>query len=383
MSNSSLRPETIAAQALHATDPATGAVVPPIHLATTFARDGSYGLISDEYQRSSSPTQRQAEALLATLEKGADCLLYPSGMAAIFALVETVAYGGHIVAPTVMYYGARVWLKELAKKGRISLSLVDMDKPQALADAVVPGKTELVWIETPSNPMWQVTDIAAAAKIAHGAGAILGVDATVMGAVACNPINFGADIVFHSVTKYLNGHSDVLGGALITREKNARWDLLRTHRTKELAPLAPFECWLLMRGLRTLYVRYRAASANALAIARHFSSHPRVEKVLYPGLATHPGYEIAKRQMLDGYGGMMSLLLKTDFNGAKSFCTKLKVIVPATSLGGCESLAEHRKTIEGAESPVPDNLVRLSIGIENANDLIADITQALENMTEV
>jgi cystathionine gamma-synthase len=380
MSNRNVRPETVAAQALHSTDPATGAVVPPIHLATTYARDENYALISDEYQRDSSPTQRQAEAVLASLEKGAACMLYPSGMAAIFALVETVSYGGHIVAPNVMYYGARVWLKKLAEKGRISLSLIDMSDAAALKKSVVKGKTELVWIETPSNPMWDVTDIAASAEIAHSAGAILGVDATVTGAVTTNPLAFGADIVFHSVTKYLNGHSDVLGGALITREKDARWDQLKTLRNKEAAPLAPFECWLLMRGLRTLFVRYRESSANAKAIARHFANHPKIERLLYPGLSSHPGYEIAKKQMLDGFGGMMSLLLKTDFDGAKKFCTRLNVIVPATSLGGCESLAEHRKTIEGAESPVPDNLVRLSIGIENVNDLIADIEQALSSI---
>jgi cystathionine gamma-synthase len=225
--------------------------------------------------------------------------------------------------------------------------------------------------------MWDVTDIAAVAKLAHDAGAILGVDSTAAAAVTTQPLNLGADIVFHSVTKYLNGHSDVLGGALVTKELNKRWETLRNNRIKVSAPLAPFECWLLMRGMRTLFVRYREASANAKAIARHFSSHAKIERVIYPGLSTHQDYEIARRQMTDGFGGMMSLLLKTDFAGAKKFCTKLNLILPATSLGGPETLAEHRKTIEGPESPVPDNLVRLSIGIENVNDLIADIEQAL------
>ena len=378
MSNKNWRPETIAAHALTSTDPATGAVVPPIHLATTFARDESYTpLIASDYQRNGSPTLFQAEALLAALEQGAACLLYPSGMAAIFALVETVPHGGHIVAPNVMYYGARVRLQQLAAEGRITLTLVKGPSTEEFAAAIVIGKTALVWIETPSNPTWDVTDISAVAKLAHEAGAILGVDATATAAVTTQPLTLGADIVFHSVTKYLNGHSDVLGGALITRDVNDRWHKLFHNRTKVLAPLAPFECWLLMRGLRTLFVRYREASANAKAIARHFASHPKVERVLYPGLATHPGHEIARRQMTDGFGGMMSLLLKSDFEGAKKFCTKLNLIIPATSLGGAESLAEHRKTIEGPESPVPDNLVRLSIGIENVNDLIADIEQAL------
>jgi cystathionine gamma-synthase len=373
-SNHGRRPETIAAQLLHSTDPATGAVVPPIHLSTTFARDEKYEtVIPTDYIRGGNPTLWQAEETLAALEKGAACLLYPSGMAAIFQLVETVPHGGHVVAPNNMYYGARVWLQKLAEKGRIKLTLAGLD----IASAIIPGQTDLVWIETPSNPMWDVTDIAAVAAAAQKAGAILGVDATTTGAVTTQPITLGADYVFHSVTKYLNGHSDVLGGALVAARKDARFEELLVMRGKTSAPLAPFECWLLLRGLRTLYVRYRQACNNALAIARHFAKHPKLHSVIYPGLANHPQHDIAKRQMTDGFGGMMSLMLNTDFNGAKNFCTRLKVILPATSLGGTESLAEHRKTIEGASSPVPDNLVRLSIGIENVDDLIADLEQAL------
>jgi len=381
MSNDRQRPETMAAHAFRAIDPATGAVVPPLYLASTYARDENYGKrLPDDYQRGGNPTLYQAEALLAALEEGAGCLLYPSGVAAIFALVDTVPMGGHVVAPINMYYGVRAWLKTLSEQGRISLSLIDMTDLAALRAAVHPGKTDLVWIETPSNPMWDVIDIAETAKIAHEAGAILGVDATATAAVTTRPLTLGADIVFHSVTKYLNGHSDVLAGCLVARETNERWTLLQTLRTKTGAPLAPFECWLLMRGVRTLFVRYREASATAKAIARHFSSHPKVERVLYPGLATHPGYDIARRQMTDGFGGMLSLVLKSDFDGAKRFCTLLKVITPATSLGGPESLAEHRKLIEGPDSPVPDSLVRLSIGLENVNDLIADIGQALDRL---
>jgi cystathionine gamma-synthase len=373
-SNHGRRPETIAAQLLHSTDPTTGAVVPPIHLSTTFIRDENYEtLIPTDYQRGGNPTVWQAEETLAALEKGAACLLYPSGMAAIFQLIDTVPHGGHVVAPNNMYYGARVWLQKLEAKGRISLSLAGLD----IASAIKPGKTDLVWIETPSNPMWDVTDIAEVAAAAHKAGAILGVDATTTAAVTTQPITLGADYVFHSITKYLNGHSDVLGGALITARKDARWEELVLLRAKTSAPLAPLESWLLLRGIRTLYVRYRQCSNNALVIARHFAKHPKLHSVIYPGLTSHPQHDIAKRQMTDGFGGMMSLMLKTDFTGAKNFCTRLKVILPATSLGGTESLAEHRKTIEGATSPVPDNLVRLSIGIENVDDLMADIEQAL------
>jgi cystathionine gamma-synthase len=377
MSNHQRRAETIAAQLLHAADPTTGAVVPPIHLSTTFARDENYAnYIPTDYQRGGNPTLWQAEETLAALEKGAACLLYPSGMAAIFQLVETVSYGGHVVAPNNMYYAARLWLQKLEAKGRIALTLTDVE----MVNAIVPGKTQLVWIETPSNPMWDVIDIAAVADAAHKAGAIVAVDATATAAVTTLPLTLGADYVFHSVTKYLNGHSDVLGGALIAARKDERWDELLLMRGKTSAPLAPFECWLLLRGMRTLFVRYRQASNNAMAIARHFAAHPKLQAVIYPGLPSHPQYAVAKRQMTDGYGGMMSLMLHADFAGAQKFCTNLKVILPATSLGGTESLAEHRKTVEGAASPVPDNLVRLSIGIENLNDLIGDIEQALATL---
>ena len=298
-------------------------------------------------------------------------------MAAITILLETVPAGAHVVAPDVMYYGTRDWLKRLEGLGRITLTLFDPRKDGALEAALQKGKTDLVWIETPLNPTWDVIDIEAAANAAHAAGAILAVDATATGAVTTQPLTLGADIVFHSATKYLNGHSDVLAGVLVTREENQRWADVRMLRTRMGAPLAPLDCFLLLRGLRTVFVRYRQCSSNALAIAKHFEGHPKVERVLYPGLASHPGHAIAARQMRDGFGGMMSLLVKGGFHDAQKLCTRLKVIVPATSLGGVESLAEHRKTVEGPTSPVPDNLVRLSIGIEHPDDLIADLEQAL------
>jgi cystathionine gamma-synthase len=249
-----------------------------------------------------------------------------------------------------------------------------------LTSSLLKGKTDLVWIETPLNPTWDVIDIEAAASDAHEAGAILAVDATATGAVTTHPLKLGADIVFHSATKYLNGHSDVLAGVLVTREVSQRWKDVAMLRTKMGAPLAPLECFLLMRGMRTVFVRYRQSSANAMAIARHFETHPKVQRVLYPGLAAHPGHAIAAKQMTDGFGGMMSILVKGGFEDAKRLCTRLKVIVPATSLGGVESLAEHRKSVEGPASPVPDNLVRLSIGIEHVDDLIADLEQAFNGL---
>lgn len=378
MSNSKLRPETVAAHALKSIDEATGAVAPPLYTSSTYARDESYTpKLKENYIRGGSPTLWHAEEALAALERGEAALLFASGMAAITTLLETVPPGAHVAAPDVMYYGTRDWLKRLQARGRIALTLFDPTDPKAIADAIHKDKTDLVWIETPLNPTWDVIDIAETARLAHEAGGILAVDATASASVTTQPLLLGADIVFHSATKYLNGHSDVLAGALITREMNARWEEIEMLRTKIGSPLAPFEAWLLIRGLRTLYVRYRQASQNALAIARHFEKHPKIERVLYPGLASHRGHDIARRQMSDGFGGMLSLLVKGTAADAVRICTRLKVIVPATSLGGVESLAEHRKTVEGPESPVPDNLIRLSIGIEHADDLIADIEQAL------
>ncbi|MGE3830021.1 MAG: PLP-dependent aspartate aminotransferase family protein [Parvibaculaceae bacterium] len=378
MSNSDPRPETIAAHALAAIDKETGAIVPPLYMASTYARDESYKpKLAENYIRNGNPTLWHAERALNALEGGAASLLFPSGMAAISTLLETAPMGAHIVAPDTMYYGTRDWMRYLEGKGRIALTLFEPARRDALAGALRPGKTDIVWIETPLNPTWDVIDIAAAASAAHKAGAILAVDATATAAVTTKPLGLGADIVFHSATKYLNGHSDVLAGLLVTKAVDARWKTIAILRTKVGAPLAPFECWLLIRGLRTLFVRYRQASANALAIARHFEGHPKVERVLYPGLASHQGHDIAKRQMTDGFGGMMSLLVKGGVPEALRVCTGLKVILPATSLGGVESLAEHRKTVEGPASPVPDNLIRLSIGIEHPDDLIADLEQAL------
>jgi cystathionine gamma-synthase len=380
MSNAGRRPETIAAHSLKSVDAVTGAVVPPLYLSTTYARDANYQpKLRENYVRNGNPTLWHAEEALAALEGGAAALLFASGMAAISTLFETVPAGGHVVAPSVMYYGTRDWLQRLAGLGRIRLTLFDPGDARALERAAGDA-ADLVWIETPLNPTWDVIDIADAARTAHRKGALLAVDATATAAVTTRPLGLGADIVFHSATKYLNGHSDVLAGVLIAAREDARWQAIATLRTKAGTPLPPFECWLLTRGLRTLFVRYRQASANALAIARYFEGHPKVERVLYPGLPSHAGHAIAARQMTDGFGGMLSLLVAGGFAAAQRFCTALQLIVPATSLGGVESLAEHRKAVEGPDSPVADNLVRLSIGIEHADDLVADIAQALARL---
>lgn len=378
MSEDNRSPETIAAHALHSVDEATGSVVPPLHTATTFARDDDYQLRGTQlYSRYGNPTIDQAEQIIARLENGHEALVFASGLAGIAALFETVKPGAHIVAPEIMYWGTRDLMTRMIAKQRITATYVDPADLEALRAAMVPGKTELVWMETPVNPVWDVIDIRAVADIAHAAGAELAVDSTSASPVVTRPLDHGADIVFHSVTKYLNGHSDVLGGALVTGEDNARWAEARSVRNVTGGILAPFEAWLLIRGMRTLFVRVNKAAETSLAIARHLEHHPKVEKVLYPGLQSHPHHEIARRQM-DGFGAMMSICVKGGMAEAGRFIRALQIFLPATSLGGVESLAEHRKVIEGDASPIPDNLIRLSVGIESRDDLIADLEQALD-----
>ena len=377
MSRRNRSPETFVAHALHSVDEATGSIVPPLHSATTFARDEDYQLRHKHlYSRYGNPTIDQAEEIIARLEHGHDAMLFASGLAGIAALFETLRPGAHVVAPHIMYWGTRDLMTHMLDKKRITATFVDPADLDALGAAITPDVTELVWMETPVNPVWDVIDISATAEIAHAAGAILAVDSTAASPVVTRPIEHGADIVFHSITKYLNGHSDVLGGVLVTRDDDARWAEARSVRNVTGGILAPFEAWLLIRGMRTLFVRVNKAADSALAIARRLEQHPRVEKVLYPGLQSHTGHEIARRQM-DGFGAMLSICVKGGMAEAGRVIRALKIFLPATSLGGVESLAEHRKVIEGEDSPIPDNLIRISVGIESTDDLIDDLEQAL------
>jgi cystathionine gamma-synthase len=378
MSEAKLRPETLAAHAYFGVDPTSGAVAPPLYPATTYARDSDYRLRdpAQNYGRNGTPTLALAERVIAALEGAIDARLFASGMAAIATLFETVPHGGHVAAPQVMYYGTRHWLQQLESKGRIGLTLFDPDDPDGLRRAVVGGRTNILWIETPTNPTLGIIDIAEAAEIAHQAGAILAVDSTAASPVLTRPLALGADIVFHSATKYLNGHSDVLAGVLATREDNKRWQTIAAHRTAVGNVLGAMEAWMLTRGMRTLHLRVQKSCENAMAIAQHLAGHRRVERVLYPGLPDHPGHAVARRQM-SAFGGMLSMLVRGDLERTNAVVRRLKVILPATSLGGVESLAEHRRIIEGPDSPVPENLVRLSIGIEAIEDLINDLDQAL------
>ncbi len=373
------RPETIAAQALDGVDAATGAVVPPLHAATTYARDADYQLIGKHlYSRYGNETIDHAERIIASLEGGHAAMVYASGLAGIAGLLETLQPGAKVIAPDIFYWGSRDLLNHMTRTGRIAVEYVDMT--DALAVKTAAQGAELVWMETPVNPTWDVVDIRALADIAHASGAILAVDSTAASPVVTRPLEHGADFVFHSVTKYLNGHSDVLGGALVAREDGPQWQAAKYVRGITGGILAPFESWLLIRGMRTLFVRVRQASENALTIARHLEHHSKVERVLYPGLQSHPGHEIARRQMGSGFGGMLSVCVKGGMAETGRFVRALQLFLPATSLGGVESLAEHRKVIEGKDSPIPDNLVRISVGIEAPDDLIADLERALSKI---
>jgi cystathionine gamma-synthase len=369
------------AQAGYFIDHVTGAVVPPIHPSTTFARDSNYELIGDyNYSRYQNPTYDQVESLAAKLDNGADAKLFSSGMAAITACFETVRSGQHIAAPTIMYHGAQDWLRHISKRRNIGLTLFDATDPDALQQAIQPGKTAIVWIETPVNPTWDVIDIASAATAAHNAGALLGVDCTVSTPITTRALDLGADVVFHSATKYFGGHSDLTAGILVTRNVDERWEEIKFIRKHVGGVLGAFESWLLLRGMRTLAIRFERASTNALKIAQHFERHPKIEAVLYPGLESHPGHVIAKRQMRNGFGGMLSMCVKGGSEEAKTIATHLKLFVSATSLGGVESLVEHRASVEGPLSQVPQNLLRFSVGIEDIDDLIADLEDALESI---
>lgn len=369
--------DTLLAHAGYEPDPVTGAVVPPLVSSATYARGRDYELPDDFiYSRQGSPTVRQAERVLAELDGGAGALLFGSGMAAATAAFETLAEGDEVVAPRVMYHGAQDWLFRISERRGVGLTLFDAREDGTLERAMT-DRTALVWIESPVNPTWDVIDIAAAADAAHAVGARLAVDSTVAPPVTTRPLELGADLVFHSATKYLNGHSDLTAGVLVTRETDETWEQLRRLRTLMGGVIGGFEAWLLLRGLRTLALRFERASDNALAIAEHFDGHPAIAAILYPGLPGHPGHEIAARQMTGGFGGMMSILIDGDAARTKAVATRTSVFTRATSLGGVESLIEHRATTEGEHSVVPDNLLRLSVGIERADDLIADLEGAL------
>lgn len=371
--------ESAAAQATGAVDAETRAIVPPIHMATTYLRDPDGGYRSGRiYGRADNPSYDHPEALLARLEGGTDALLYASGMAAATAVFLALDPGDHVVAPKVMYWALRNWLADFATRWGLAVEFVDAADADAIRAAVRPGRTKLVWIETPANPLWHVTDVAAAADVAHAAGARLAVDSTSASPVLTRPLELGADVVMHAATKYLNGHSDVVAGMLATRERDAFWERCRRNRAQIGAVCGPVEAWLLLRGMRTLFPRVRTASASAMRIAERFRGDPRVVEVLYPGLPSFPGHAVAARQMRGGFGGMLSVRVRGGEAAAVAAAANVGLWKRATSLGGVESLVEHRASVEGPNSPCPPDLLRLSVGIEDPDDLIADLDAALD-----
>lgn len=373
------KPATIAAHAGGAIDPQSGGVVPPIQTSTTFLRDESYGLIRPDniYLRDDSDTVRTAESLLAKLEGANEALLFPSGMAAIAALFRTLPDGAGVVVQSGIYWGTTKWVRDFAARRGIGLTEVDAADTAALSQTCEAKRPVLVFVETPSNPWLKTVDIAAASKIAHAVGAKLAVDATAATPVLMQPLALGADVVMHSATKAINGHSDVLAGVLAAKDtEDAMWQAIKTDRHDAGAVIGPFEAWLLIRGMRTLPLRVERMSQNALALATHLKAHEGVADVLYPGLRHHAGHDIATRQMQGGYGCLLSVLVKGDAAKALAVVGKLHLFLRATSLGGVESLVEHRHTIE-PHTGIPENLIRVSVGIEDIGDLIADWDQAL------
>ena len=372
------QPATLAAQGLGWTDDATGAVVLPIQPATTYIRDpDNQYRRGRNYARADNPGYDQPQALLTALEGGAASLVLSSGMAAATTVFRALPAGAHVVAPLVMYHSLRRWIAAQAAEGHIAADFVDMSSLDALREAVKPGRTRLVWIETPANPLWSVTDIAGAAEIAHAAGALLAVDSTTASPVLTRPIELGADIVMHSATKYLNGHSDVIAGTLTGARDDEFWQRLVAGRSSGGAILGNMETYLLMRGMRTLYLRVERACRSAQRVAEAMAGHPQVLDVLYPGLPSHSGHVVAARQMSGGFGGMLSIRVKGGEEAAIATAARVEIWKRATSLGGVESLMEHRASIEGAGTPVPADLLRLSVGIEEPQDLIDDLDNAL------
>ncbi len=370
-----MRIETLAVHAGHSVDAATGAVATPIHLSTTFERDAQGGYPHGYvYARSGNPNRYSLEEGLAALEGGDDATAFGSGLAASSATLQALTPGDHVIAPIDVYHGMTKLLRDVFTRWGLAVSFVDMAKIDEINQALRP-QTKLFWLETPSNPLLKITDIERVAEIAHTAGALCACDNT-WAPIVQRPLDLGADLVVHSTTKYLGGHSDVVGGAVIAKTKTDFFERVREIQTAGGAVPSPFDCWLILRGMRTLPWRMRAHSENAFKVASWLSEHPRVEAVHYPGLASHPGHPIATRQMF-GFGGMLSVQVRGGREQAMQVAARVRLFTRATSLGGPHSFIEHRASIEGRNSKTPQNLLRLSIGLENADDLIADLEQAL------
>jgi len=376
MQKSAAHIETICVHAGHAPDSATAAISPPINLSTTFERDpdGSYPK-GFSYTRAANPNRSQLETCLAALEGGSDALAFASGVAAAMSVFQALKPGDHVICSQDAYHGIQRLLREVLQPWQLQVSFVDTTDADAVRTALTPA-TKLIWVETPSNPLLRITDLGAIAEVARKARALTVCDNTFATPVLQRPFGYGMDFIMHSATKYLGGHSDVAGGAIVARTRSAFSERLRLLQSEAGAVPSPFDCWLILRGAATLHLRIRAQSDNALRIARFLAGQKAVENVFYPGLEHHPGHALANRQMR-AFGAMLSFTLRGGQAAAMRCVANVKLFTRATSLGGVESLIEHRASMEGPDTRTPDNLVRVSVGVEHADDLSADLEQAL------
>jgi cystathionine gamma-synthase len=374
-----MRIETLAVHAGHAVDPGTGAVTPPIYLSSTFERAADGAIKEYFYARHGNPNRAALETCLATLEGGAAAAAFASGAAATMSILQALGPGDHVIAPSDAYHGTTILLRDILGPWGLAATFVDMADP-AEVERAVRRETALVWIETPSNPLLRVSDIGRIAAVAHGAGARCVVDNTWASPVLQRPFELGADVILHSTTKYLGGHCDVLSGAVVAREDDAFFQRIRNIQIQGGAVAPPFDCWLVMRGIRTLPYRVRGHCQNARAVAEFLAHHPRVHAVHFPGLPSHPGHAVAVKQMKD-FGGMMSFQVQGGRAEALDVAARLRIITRATSLGGPDTLIEHRASIEPPDKGTPENLLRLSVGLEHPDDLIEDLTHALAGRT--
>lgn len=371
--------ETLAVHAGRSIDPATGALSEPIHLSTSFERPRGGGYAREfSYSRDDNPNRRALESCLAKLEGGKYALAFPSGLAALSALLHGLAPGDHILAPKDVYHGFIKVVDEVFRHSGIEISYADMGDSAATESALRPS-TKFIWIETPSNPLLKVVDLQTLAHVAKNAGILTICDGTLSTPVLQRPLEYGIDMVLHSSTKLISGHGDVTGGVLVTAEENLLFDAARTAQKVGGMVPSPFDCWLTLRGIETLPLRARAQSAAAFEIARWLRHHRVVEKVLYPGLPGQPGHESACRQM-SFFGNIVSLLVRGSASEAVRVAGATEIFTRATSIGSTHSLIEHRASVEGPRSAAPENLLRLSIGLESVEDLVADLSQALSQV---
>jgi len=369
----SMKFETMAIHAGRQADPTTGAIAPPLYLSTTFAQEPDLGY---QYTRMGNPNRSMLEDCLAALEGGEVAIAFASGSAATASVLQALHPGDHVIAPNDAYTGTTAILRSLLQPWGVVVSFVDMTDLDAVQQAVQPN-TRLVWIETPSNPMLRLVDIAAVGAIAHQADALCVCDNTWATPMLQRPFALGADLVVHSTTKYLGGHSDLLGGAVVAKTNSEVAQRIRQIQAVGGAVPAPFDCWLLMRGIQSYPYRMRGHCANALKLAQWLQQHPAIKMVHYPGLPDHPGHAIAQAQMAD-FGGMLSVQILAGREPAIALLSHLQIFQRATSLGGVESLIEHRATTEGSGTQTPDDLLRVSVGLEHIDDLIADFAHALD-----